>query len=92
MSTERAHACFEGRVQGVGFRAHTLRVAETFAVVGHVRNLDDGRVEVVVQGEKGQVDAFLEALGSSLSRYIRHTRVDREHPVEPPPGQFRIAD
>ena len=52
---------YEGRVQGVGFRYGTRRVAAGFDVAGYVRNLPDGRVELVASGEPGEVDEFLQA-------------------------------
>jgi len=57
-------------VQGVGFRFSTRRIAESFAVAGFVRNLRDGRVEVVVQGVPNEVERFLAVLEAQLSHYI----------------------
>ncbi|MFZ4483729.1 MAG: acylphosphatase [Chthoniobacterales bacterium] len=56
---------YEGRVQGVGFRYGTRRVAAGFDVAGYVRNLPDGRVELVASGEAAEVEAFLQALRES---------------------------
>ncbi len=47
-----------GRVQGVGFRYFTQRVAARHQVLGYVRNLDDGRVEAWAQGLERSVEAF----------------------------------
>lgn len=49
-----------GRVQGVSFRASLKQVAEENNVVGWVRNLEDGRVESLVQGNKPEVERVLE--------------------------------
>ncbi len=56
---------YEGRVQGVGFRYTARRVAAGFDVAGYVRNLPDGRVELVASGDDEEVDGFLEAVRES---------------------------
>lgn len=67
---------YEGRVQGVGFRFACKQVARGFDVVGWVRNLPDGRVELQCNGERDEVDAFLEAVAESeLASHIKGTTV-----------------
>ena len=56
----RAHVYISGRVQGVCFRAETQNNAIRLNVTGWVRNLADGRVEAVFEGEKQQLDAIIE--------------------------------
>ena len=56
----RAHAVFEGRVQGVFFRASTKECADSLGLTGWVRNLPDGRVEAVFEGEEGKVRRALD--------------------------------
>lgn len=62
---ETVQVIYEGRVQGVGFRYAVRRVAAGFDISGYVRNLPDGRVELVASGEQGEVDDFLQALRES---------------------------
>ena len=56
---------YEGRVQGVGFRYSARRVAAGFDLAGYVRNLPDGRVELVASGDEEEVDGFLQAVRES---------------------------
>jgi acylphosphatase len=56
---------YTGRVQGVGFRYVTKNVATGFEVTGTVRNLPDGRVELVAEGAKEELEAFLAAIRES---------------------------
>ena len=56
---------YEGRVQGVGFRYTARRVAAGFDLAGYVRNLPDGRVELVASGDEEEVDGFLQAVRES---------------------------
>lgn len=58
----RARIVVSGRVQGVGYRAFAHRVATVHGLVGGVRNLDDGRVELDVEGPKSSIEAALAQL------------------------------
>ncbi|PTX94572.1 acylphosphatase [Opitutus sp. ER46] len=69
---------FTGHVQGVGFRYSTLQVAKEFEVAGFVKNLDDGRVQVEVEGTAGEIDAFVEALQDRMHGYVRKTERSRQ--------------
>jgi acylphosphatase len=62
---------FSGRVQGVGFRASSEHIAAGFAVTGYVRNLSDGRVELVAEGTATELRGFLDELRVRLGQYIR---------------------
>lgn len=52
------HFIVSGRVQGVGFRFHTRARALELNLRGWVQNLNDGRVEVLVRGNKSEMEAF----------------------------------
>ena len=69
--TQRREVYYSGRVQGVGFRYTACRIALQFAVTGYVRNLADGRVELVVEGRPEEIQAMLRALQAQMGRYIR---------------------
>lgn len=56
---KRAHVFVTGRVQGVFFRKTTKERAERHDVAGWVKNLDDGRVEAVFEGEEDNVEAMV---------------------------------
>ena len=60
MANIRAHVYVSGLVQGVFFRQKTRQLAESRGVVGWVRNLDDGRVEAVFEGEEAAVKAMVD--------------------------------
>jgi acylphosphatase len=56
---------YDGRVQGVGFRATVKGIARGYDVLGWVKNLPDGRVELLAAGDLEEVEAFLEAIAES---------------------------
>lgn len=56
MSQQRRHLLVEGRVQGVSFRAYTERKGTDLGLQGYVRNLPDGRVEIVAEGPEDALD------------------------------------
>jgi acylphosphatase len=57
---EGRHLLVSGIVQGVGYRAFAERAARDLALTGWVRNLDDGRVEIYVEGDAPVLDRFVE--------------------------------
>jgi len=56
----RAHIFVSGLVQGVFFRSYTVQKAKEFGVFGWVKNLPDGKVEAVLEGEKEKVEKLVE--------------------------------
>jgi acylphosphatase len=73
----RMTARFAGHVQGVGFRYTAKTVAAGFEITGTIRNLPDGRVELVAEGRREELDAFRAALhDAGLAGFIRDEQVD----------------
>ncbi len=86
MAKTRAHVYVGGTVQGVFFRQTTKRQAQSHGVTGWVRNLPDGRVEAVFEGEEPEVQALVD--------YCRHgppyARVEGFEVIyEPYKGEFK---
>jgi len=77
MSRQRMQVYYSGRVQGVGFRYTTKAVALGFEVTGTVRNLSDGRVELVAEGDRTELEAFRRAIqDSEVGRFVRQEEAD----------------
>jgi acylphosphatase len=67
---------YSGCVQGVGFRYTAKTVATGFEVAGIVRNLPDGRVALIAEGARGELEAFQDAIrGAGLAGFIRDESV-----------------
>ena len=82
MATQQRIVCFTGNVQGVGFRYTALRVARGFPrVTGYVRNLPDGRVELVAEGPSEAVDDLVAEVKARMSAHIRRTELRRTKPT-----------
>ena len=84
MPRVRRRVHFSGRVQGVGFRYTCQSLARAYSVAGHVRNLRDGRVELVAEGEPIELDKFLAAIQLEMGPYIRDSDVQTESPDSEP--------
>ena len=82
MKTKRV--IYEGRVQGVGFRYATKDLARGYDVLGTVRNLPDGTVELIVAGDKGEVSEFLRDLRED-SPVAHHIKAVMEEEIAPLP-------
>ncbi len=68
---KRLHAYYTGSVQGVGFRFTVERTAVSLGLSGWVKNLGDGRVEAVVEGEEPALESFRQKIRDIFDGYIR---------------------
>jgi acylphosphatase len=69
---------YSGRVQGVGFRCTARQIAAGFEVAGYVRNLSNGDVELVAEGEESAVASFLDSVADRMRGYIQSAAVSNE--------------
>lgn len=82
---ERVRVLYTGNVQGVGFRWRVVDSAHPLAVTGLVRNLPDGRVELVAEGDRAEVDQLLAAVRARMKGLIE----DEEAAWSAATGEFR---
>jgi acylphosphatase len=78
---QRHRVIYAGNVQGVGFRYTARRLAVAAEVSGYVRNLDDGRVELVVEGPPNAVQELLAAIASEMAGYVEEATIEHETPT-----------
>lgn len=77
----RANIIVEGRVQGVGYRANTRRMANQLNLKGWVRNLRDGRVEIMVEGEEEMVERLIQwCHRGPTSAYVNKVITEKSEP------------
>ena len=85
---QRRQVLYEGHVQGVGFRFTVLLIARRYDVAGFVRNLPDGRVELVAEGTPEVLSGLLADVADAMKGYIRRTNVE----TAPATGEFSGFD
>ena len=85
LAAQQRRACyFSGRVQGVGFRYTVQNLAIQYNVHGYVRNLPDGRVELVMEGDTNEMDHLVESVSNKMNSYIKGVDTN----VLPATGEF----
>ena len=88
---KRVHLLIDGRVQGVGYRYSASVEGKHRGLAGWVRNLPDGRVELVAEGSESAVESLIEwCRQGPRHALVRHVDVVWDTPVNEPAG-FRIA-
>ena len=83
-ATKRCLVHYSGRVQGVGFRFTAKSAADSLAISGHVRNLADGRVELLAEGTAKELNALLWTIRSETAGHIE----DEHSESLPATGEF----
>ena len=76
---------FSGRVQGVGFRYTVQNLALQYNVHGYVKNMADGRVELVMEGPESEMKSLVDDVAQKMNGYIK--RVDQS--TAPATGEFK---
>ncbi len=71
---DRLQIFFSGHVQGVGFRYAVRQLSLEFEVTGWVKNMPDGRVQLMAEGDRGELETFQNAIpDAGLRRFIHET-------------------
>jgi len=87
---KRLHIYYSGMVQGVGFRFAVERTAMTLNLKGWVKNLRDGRVEAILDGEESKLTLFLDKMmKGSMKPYIHSAEISWQDTIGES-GDFRI--
>ena len=74
---QRVKFVASGRVQGVGFRGFVCRIANSIQLVGYAKNLPDGTVEMLVEGDEEKISQFAKrVLGVKMALGIHVARLD----------------
>ena len=88
---KRVHVIISGRVQGVFFRAYTREAATALKLTGWVRNLHDGSVEAVLEGEDKNVESMLEWCKKGPPHAVVKHVDSTDEPYTGEFGDFRIT-
>ncbi len=76
---KRMHAFVSGEVQGVGYREEVKRIAFDLNICGWVMNLEDGRVEIIAEGEDKNIEEFLDNINSKkYPVFVEYIKVEEE--------------
>ena len=73
---QQIHVFFSGTVQGVGFRYTVRRMAQELGLNGWIRNLGDGRVEMLAQGNQAQLEILMQKINDHFDGYIREKNIE----------------
>lgn len=82
---KQVHIYYTGRVQGVGFRYTAQDIARELRILGWVKNLRNGQVELVAEAEEEVLEEFLSRISQYFSRYLQDTDIS----WQPASGEFK---
>jgi len=82
---KQVHVFYSGRVQGVGFRFTAQDIANNLGILGWVKNLGDGRTEIIAEAEEGLLEQFLTRISQYFQEYIQ----DQEMKWQDGLGEFQ---
>lgn len=86
---KQGHIFYSGMVQGVGFRYTVQRIAVNIGLSGWVRNLNDGRVEICVEGTNDDIECLINNIDEHFNGYIKDKDVELKD-AENNFSEFRI--
>ncbi len=90
MGQTAKHIIFSGEVQGIGFRFTALNIANRYQLTGFVRNLPDGTVEMLAQGNPDDIADCIRDINESFAGYITETKIEDTIP-NPQYKSFKIT-
>ncbi|MCU0651869.1 MAG: acylphosphatase [Candidatus Omnitrophica bacterium] len=73
---KQLHLFFSGQVQGVGFRFTAVNTANNLNITGWVKNLSDGRVEILAEGEKPVLEDYLNRMRRHFNNYVNDVDIE----------------
>ena len=76
---------YAGRVQGVGFRYTVQNIAQQYNIHGYVRNLSDGRVELLMEGSEPEMDQIAQRIAEKMAGFIKDVTTQ----TAPATGEFQ---
>jgi len=85
MARKRVEVFYSGSVQGVGFRFTADRYASIYKISGYVKNMPDGGVKIIAEGEEESLKSFLANITGDMRSYIR----DHTEDWSPATGEFK---
>ena len=82
MNDARAHFYVTGIVQGVGYRYFAIRKANAYGITGFAKNLIDGRVEIIAEGDQRLIEQFIKDLRiGPISAHVTDIRIEWDVPT-----------